>query len=170
MDWDVVGATAEAIGALAVMVTLVYLAVQTRDNIRVQKARANWDAQHSFVDVNQLLGDGGLVSNLVYRAVAGEDTFSDYERYLLHRFVRGWFQRLEAQFALYQAGILDEEVWNLRRGYAKAVLGNPTMRASWELDKGNSMFTKAFVESIETGEERAVPSFSGIDGGLSRGK
>jgi hypothetical protein len=49
MDWDVIGASAEAIGALAVIVTLVYLAVQTRDNIRVQKARANWDAQHSFV-------------------------------------------------------------------------------------------------------------------------
>lgn len=92
-----------------------------------------------------------------------------YERYLLHRFVRGWFQRLEAQFALYQADILDEEVWNLRRGFAKAVLGNPTLRASLELDKGNSMFTKAFVESIETSGESAIAGFSGIDGGLFRG-
>jgi len=109
MGWDAIGASAEAIGAIAVLLTLVYLAIQTRDNVRVQKARAIWDAQQSFVEVNELLGDGGRVSDLVYKAAAGQKEFSDYEHYLLHRFVRGWFQRLEAQFALYRAGILDNE-------------------------------------------------------------
>jgi hypothetical protein len=169
MDWDAVGALAEAIGAIAVLATLVYLGIQTRDNVRVQKARAIWDAQQSFVEVNELLGDGGVVSNLVYRAAAGADEFSEYEQYLLHRFVRGWFQRLEAQFALYRAGILDEEVWNLRRSYAKAMLGNPVLRTSWELDKGNSMFTAAFVDSIETSEESEISGFHGIEEGFFRG-
>jgi len=35
---------------------------------------------------------------------------------------------MEAQFARYKAGILDEEVWQLRRGYAKAILDNPGIR------------------------------------------
>jgi hypothetical protein len=169
MDWEAIGASAEAVGAIAVLMTLVYLAIQTRDNVRIQKAQAIWDAQQSFVEVNELLGDGGLVSNLVYRAAAGETEFSEYEQYLLHRFVRGWFQRLEAQYALYQAGVLDEEVWQLRRGYAKAILGNPTLRASWDLDKNNSMFTVSFIESIETGDARPIPGFSGIGDGLFRG-
>lgn len=170
MIWDAIGASAEAVGAIAVLITLVYLAIQTRDNVRVQRARAIWDAQQSFVEVNELLGDGGIVSDLVYRAAAGETALSDFEHYLLHRFVRGWFQRMEAQFALYTAGILDEEVWNLRRNYAKAILRNPTMRAGWDLDKGNSMFTAAFVESIESGDDLAISGFSGVKGGLFRGE
>ena len=137
MNWDALGATAELLGAVAVLGTLIYLAIQTRDNARVSKARAIWDAQSSFVDVNELLGDGGVLSELVYRALDGVDDFSDYEKYLLHRFVRSWMQRMEAQYALYQAGILDEEVWTLRKGYANAVLKNPVLGEGWQLDKNN---------------------------------
>jgi len=34
MNWDAIGALAEAIGAIAVIVTLVYLAIQLRQNTR----------------------------------------------------------------------------------------------------------------------------------------
>ena len=49
----------DTIVAVAVLVTLVYLAIQTRDNTRVMRSKAVWDAQVSFVEVNELLGDGG---------------------------------------------------------------------------------------------------------------
>lgn len=163
MDWDAIGATAEAVGAIAVLATLVYLAIQSRDNAKVLRARAVWDAQSSFVEVNEKLGDGGLVSELVYRALQADQEFSEYEKYLLHRFLRGWMQRMEAQHALYQAGILDEEVWLLRKGYAKAVLNIPLLAESWELDKENSMFTKAFVAAIETSSKVELAGFSGVE-------
>ena len=35
MDWDAVGAIAEAAGAVGVMLTLIYLALQTKQNSRV---------------------------------------------------------------------------------------------------------------------------------------
>ena len=92
------------------------------------KSRAVWDAQVSFVEVNELLGDGGTVSKLMYKALSGTEELSSCEKYLAHRFTRGWFQRMEAQFALYTAGILDKEVWELRRRYAKAILRNPVVK------------------------------------------
>jgi hypothetical protein len=163
MDWDAIGAVAEMIGAVAVVVTLIYLAIQTRDNVKVLRARAVWDAQVSFVEVNEILGDGGTVSELIYRTVNDPDKLSAYEEYLVHRFMRGWFQRMEAQFALYRAGILEREVWQLRRGYAKAILQNPVISRFWEMDKNNSMFTKAFVESIDSTKQTQFPGFMGID-------
>ncbi len=162
MEWDALGAAAEILGATAVIVTLIYLAIQTRDNVKVLKARAVWDAQASFVEVNELLGDGGTVSELVFRSLSDAEELSTYEKYLVHRFARGWFQRMEAQFALYKAGILDEEVWELRRGYAKAILANRYFKESWELDKNNSMFTNAFIESIDSTSTTEVPSFFGL--------
>ena len=162
MQWEALGAGAEIIGAVAVLVTLIYLAIQTRDNVKVLKARAVWDAQVSFVEVNEILGDGGTVSELVFRSIVDTAELSTYEKYLVHRFARGWFQRMEAQFALYKAGILDEEVWQLRRGYAKAILDNSVFRESWELDKKNSMFTKGFIESIDSTLNPEIVGFLGV--------
>ena len=162
MDWDALGAAAEILGAIVVFVTLIYLAFQTRDNVKVLRARAVWDAEVSFVEVNELLGDGGTVCELVFRILTESAELSSYERYLVHRFARGWFQRMEAQFALYRAGILDEEVWQLRRGYAKAILNNPFLSDSWELDKGNSMFTEAFIQSIDSASTPEISGFLGI--------
>ncbi|MFT4767912.1 MAG: hypothetical protein ACI8RN_001042 [Glaciecola sp.] len=162
MNWDAIIAFAEVIGALAVLITLAYLAVQTRDNVRVMRSRAVWDAQVSFVEVNEVLGDGGTVSQLIYKTLSDPAELSSYEKYLVHRFCRGWFQRMEAQFALYSAGILDEEVWELRRGYAKGILNNPVLAEAWETDKGSSMFTKAFIESIDSAGDVQVPGFLGV--------
>ena len=161
MNWDLVGVFAEVVGALAVVISLVYLAVQTRDNTRVMRSRATWDAQQSFVEVNEVLGDGGFVSDLLYKTLSEPEQLSDKEKYLVQRFYRGWFQRLEAQFALYQSGILDEEVWNLRRGYAKAIFNSPIAKQCWDADKSNSMFTEGFIASIDSAAERDMPDFLG---------
>ncbi|MCX2979897.1 hypothetical protein EYC98_03360 [Halieaceae bacterium IMCC14734] len=163
MNWDAIIAFAEVIGALAVLITLAYLAIQTRDNVRVMRSRAVWDAQVSFVEVNEILGNGGTVSELIYKVLSDPGELSAYEKYLAHRFCRGWFQRMEAQFALYSSGILDAEVWELRRGYAKAILNNPVMAEAWETDKGNSMFTKAFIASIDSVANTEAPGFLGVD-------
>jgi hypothetical protein len=163
MNWDAIAGFAEIISAIAVLITLGYLAIQTRDNVRVMRSRAVWDAQVSFVEVNEILGDGGTVSELMYKALSEPEELSAYEKYLAHRFTRGWFQRMEAQFALYTAGILDEEVWELRRGYAKAILGNPVVKEAWDKDKENSMFTKSFIESIDSTVASGSPSFLGVN-------
>ncbi len=68
MNWDAVGSIAEVVGAVAVLITLIYLAVQTRNNVKVMRSRAIWDAQGSFVEVNEILGNGGVVANVIYRA------------------------------------------------------------------------------------------------------
>ena len=163
MNWDSIGVLAEVVAATAVVVSLVYLAVQTRDNTRVMRSRAAWDAQQSFVDVNETLGNGGFVSELLYKTLDEPNQLSDKEKYLVQRFYRAWFQRMEAQFALYQAGILDEEVWNLRRGYAQAIFNNPIARQCWEAEKSNSMFTREFISSIDSAAERELPQFLGVN-------
>ncbi len=36
------------------------------------------------------------------------------------------------------------------------------MKEGWEIDKGNSMFTKAFIESIDSTAKTEVPGFLGV--------
>jgi hypothetical protein len=153
---------AEVVGALAVLITLVYLAIQTRDNVKVMRSRAIWDAQVSFVEVNEMLGDGGEIANVIYKAITEPESLTDREIYKVHRFCRGWFQRMEAQFALYKAGILDEEVWDLRCGYAQGMLANSPFKEWWAVDKENSMFTREFIESIDNSGKEIDIKFMGV--------
>jgi len=162
MNWDAVGAAAELLGAAAVLVTLIYLAIQTRNTGKVMRATAIWDSQMSFAAINETLAEGGTTSDLMYRALTDPDSLSAYERHLVHRFSRGFFQRVEAQFALYVNGILDAELWKLRCGYAQAILGNPLFKESWDLDKRNTMFTKAFIEAIESAPRSELAGFMGV--------
>jgi hypothetical protein len=112
--------------------------------------------------VNELLGDSRTVSEVIFKNLTGSEAKPGCEKYLVHRFARGWFQRMEAQFALYNAGILSEEVWQMRCGYTKATLDNPVMRDSWEREKHNSMFTRVFIESIDNSFKPELSGFLGV--------
>lgn len=162
MNWDAIAAIAEVVGALAVLITLVYLAIQTRDNVKVMRSRAIWDAQVSFVEVNEMLGDGGVIAEVMYKAISDPDSLTEKELYQVHRFLRGWFQRMEAQFALYKAGILDSEVWELRLGYAQGMLDKSPFKEWWEMDKNNAMFTVDFIKSIERPGQAVEAIFMGV--------
>jgi len=164
MNWDAIGAVAELIGSAAVIITLLYLAIQTHSNGKVLRASAVVDAQMSFVAINEKLSDGGVISEIMFRALSDPDGLTPYERYLLHRYLRGVFQRLEAQFALYTHGILDPEVWHLRRGYIMALMDkNQLIKESWELDKQNKMLTKAFIEEMDKAPNSEIAGFMGVN-------
>lgn len=162
MEWDALGAVAETAGAVGVILTLGYLALQTRDSAKVTRAQAIWDAQLSFVQINELLGDGGVISEVVYRAIDDPDALTAYEKYLAQRFLRSYLQRVEAQFALYRSGVLDEEVWNLRCSYTRSVLNLPFFAEIWELEKRNSMFTKAFIMAVDSTDVPGMARFAGV--------
>jgi hypothetical protein len=163
VNWEAAGAIGEIVGAAGVIATLVYLAVQIRQNTNSLKATAVWDSQMSFVAINETLADGGKISEVMYRCLSDPDSLDDFEKHLAHRYLRGFFQRMEAQFALYSSGVLAPEVWELRCGYARGLLVRPLIREAWELDKGNMMFTRAFIEAMESTPTKELAGFMGVD-------
>ena len=62
MNWDAIGAAAELTGSAAVIITLLYLAIQTHSNGKVLRASAVVDAQMSFAAINEKLSEGGVVT------------------------------------------------------------------------------------------------------------
>jgi hypothetical protein len=153
----------QTIAVLAIVGSLVFVAIQTRQNGRTLRAQAAWDAQASFAEINDMLAAGGPISEVSYKAFTAAETLSPYERYLMHRLMRGLLQRAEAQYALYANGVLDAEVWRLRRGYIRSLLSNALVNEVWRVEKANSMFTAAFIAEIENAEARQGPMFLGAD-------
>lgn len=48
MNWEAVGAVAELVGAIGVIASLLYLAIQVRSNTRMMRTTAEQDAIDSF--------------------------------------------------------------------------------------------------------------------------
>jgi len=151
----------QTIAVVAIVGSLVFVAIQTRQNGRTLRAQAAWDAQASFAEINDMLAAGGPMSEISFKAFTAPETLSPYERYLMHRLLRGLLQRAEAQYALFASGVLDAEVWRLRRGYLRALFSNPIVAEVGRAEKANSMFTAAFIAEIEGAEAREGPVFLG---------
>lgn len=153
----------QTIAVVAIVGSLIFVAIQTRQNGRTLRAQAAWDAQASFAEINDMLAAGGPISEVSYKAFTAVETLSPYERYLMHRLMRGLLQRAEAQYALYASGVLDAEVWRLRRDYLRSLFSNALVNEVWRAEKANSMFTGAFIAEIEKTDAREGPIFLGAE-------
>jgi hypothetical protein len=151
----------QIVAVIAIFGSLVYVAIQTRQNGRMMRAKAAWDAQTSFAEINDMLAAGGEIGRVNFKLFTDPASLTDYERYMTHRLMRSVLQRTEAQYALFTNGVLDAEVWRLRRGYVKSLMKNPVFMEVWQTDKANSMFTRAFIAEMDTAEERNAPAFLG---------
>ncbi|PHR63062.1 MAG: hypothetical protein COA47_00135 [Robiginitomaculum sp.] len=73
----------------------------------------------------------------------------------------GVFQRVEAQYALFENGILNDEVWQLRRRYIRGLINIPLIAEIWQASKANGMFTQAFIAEIDTASNSSIPHYVG---------
>lgn len=161
MTFQQISDVSQAVGAIAVVLSLIALIFETRQNTKMVRATAVWDSQMSFVAINESLAEGGVLSDVAYRCFSSPESLSGYEKHLFHRYMRSVLQRVEAQFALYRSGILDAEIWELRRRYTKSLLLNPIIAEIWKMEKTNSMLTTAFIKEIELASPSQFPVFMG---------
>lgn len=149
MTLEQISDVSQAVVAVAVDLSLVDLILETRQNTKMMRAAAVLDSQMSFVSINETPAKDGPLSDLAFRVLTAHESLTPYgRRHLCHRYMRAVFQRVEVQFALYRSGVLDAEVWALRRSYTKSLLLNPLIAEISRLEKSNSMLT-AFTAELE---------------------
>ena len=151
MNWDAIGAIGEAISAIAVIVSLVYLAVQLRTNSQTLKANAAWDAEVLWGTSNIAIGEKPEVAHLVHRAAATNaqlEDFSDEEIARIYFMVRGVLQYAQAQWWLWKEGNLPNEIWDMRRKWARNYVNVPIFRMLWDDDIRQYILNEDFVRDV----------------------
>jgi hypothetical protein len=133
MNWDAVGAVAEVIGALAVVLTLIYLAIQMKHSALA----VNQAAQQSMVA--EL---GASLDSLFANPEGAEIWLKGMKSYasltavekvrltsLLHHFMRA-FEQAHLSF---QAGTFDAQVWQGLEAQTLDVFATPGLQEWWGL-------------------------------------
>jgi hypothetical protein len=145
------------------VVTLVYLAVQIRQNTRASRAATflgitNAWQEYLLAWVELDLGD------LLSRAAADPDSFteSDYDR--LFFVARALFRRFENDFFQHRSGTFDPGGWEgYRRSFATEIITLPAIRACWQQQR--TVFAPEFTAYVDAQLETARQE--GEDNGYS---
>lgn len=147
MDWAAVGAIAELLGALGVILSLLYLATQVRDNTRSVRASMYQSMVNSSGNFTLTIGADPQVALTLQKGLDGVEELSEEEeaqfRWLFHNALR---QEENAHFQ-YSNGTLDPELWEGWQDSTRGVLGSPGGRRMWPAVRGR--LRSSFVEYVE---------------------
>ncbi len=123
MNWDALGAIAELLGAVAVLMTLIYLALQIRQNTKAVKSAALDSAIESVNSARLTLADNAELSELFLRGSTNPNSLTDLDelrfRVLLQTFM--W----SAWNVYSQSKSADIGIWNTQRKAIERILGTP---------------------------------------------
>ena len=135
MNWNAVGAVAEIIGTILVVVTIFYLAVQTKWSARVSLGQT---FQDHFNAINQHFNVMWSKENaeLMIRGLKDFEQLPPAERGRFDNLVTNAFNLLESSYMFHKQGMLDDETlgnwsWYLRHHF----LCYPGIRSWWHLKK-----------------------------------
>jgi hypothetical protein len=134
MNWDAIGALSELIGAVAVVLTLAYLASQIRQNTKMMSAQAYQSRSDALMDLSMRVAESETLSSIQTRVLlrkGGTVQFDDeainsltpteyaqFRNYLIAN-----VHRMDNLLKQYELGYLDEEY------FQRGILG--TAQSFW---------------------------------------
>jgi hypothetical protein len=146
---QMLGNYGEFIGAIAVVATLAYLAVQVRQQNRESRAKSVHEILSGFRDAQAVFGDrevAELAAKMLH--VDGLDSLTDVEVLRVINLVMPMFRVWEEAFHYYTSRRLDPEIWEAIVAQNLQVLGMKWGREVWALRR--HVFTKRFAEFVDT--------------------
>ena len=103
MNWDALGAIAELIGVVAVLITLVYLATQVRQSNQMQRQQISTEQTNRYHSNSHLLASNPDLMTIYRKAMIGED-LTEEERRRFGTFMFALILDFEEMFYLHEEG------------------------------------------------------------------
>ena len=149
MSWEAIGAMGSLLGAISVLLTLLYLAKQIKENSKLLTTSVYQTAVDGYNEMASLfLENPELARNLLMDKPA---QLSEVDAYKLNLILRVYLNQGLKLFKLYEAGIFPEEDWLLRAAEVKQVINQTDF--SREFVKNNIIFSQMcnHLEDLEVG-------------------
>jgi hypothetical protein len=154
MSLEDLGNIGEFVGAIAVVLSLIYLAFQIRQNTfqlnqntEVVRANAELDNARLAADFNARIANNGELSEL-WRLGNSAPIAISQEQTVRFGFLMGdLFYRLEGLFRQYRRGFLGSESWEAWASLMSRMLTTPVVRGWW--DTGQHPFSVSFREYVD---------------------
>jgi hypothetical protein len=129
MNWEAISAVSEIVGAVAVVISLIYVAAQIRQNTKMMRATA----KQGLTEASQ---------NLIYTAIdkseewvkltTGDDASTREEDARMSLMVRAMLRGFESQCYQYESGLLEDDEWRALQAAIKDLCSLPGFNKYWQ--------------------------------------
>ncbi|WOJ94121.1 hypothetical protein R0135_02875 [Congregibacter variabilis] len=147
INWEAVAAVVELLGLALIVVSLVYLAIQTRS---INK-QAQSEARYAFVDaagqINMVIAQDLQAASVFRRGLASVDDLNEDERMQFFMFVGQYANLWSVMHQSYADDVLPDTQWAIVQNDIRSILGSPGGRAFWST-AGAAAYDQAFVDSV----------------------
>ena len=149
MNWDAIAAVGEILGAVAVVISLVYLARQIHLQNRQSRVAAMHEISTGFRAATSRMIEDDL-GEIWVKALKDIDSLNDVERTKLivgsTTVLRAW----EEAYILHDIGNLEPRIWEPMTSYYRFLLGSKPLSRVWEIRKEHfdSKF-RDYVDSLD---------------------
>ena len=141
------GNIGEFVGAIGVVVTLGYLAVQIRRNTISVRASTFQECVRDIATLSDLLATDAELARIWSTGLRDFDALKSEERVRFAAYMLGMFRRLENVLYQTQHGALDPAYWEGQLSAMRGTLSQPGVAAWWKRSQG--LFSLSFREYVE---------------------
>ncbi len=126
------GSIGEFVAAIATLITLVYLALQIRQNTKI--TRAEMFQHHALSVQGQLthLGSSAHASRVFNAGLRGWTDLAEDEQGQFSLIMAGTFQGFQSVFWQYRSGLLAEDLWQSYQSNLSWYLARAGVREWWK--------------------------------------
>lgn len=146
MNWDAVGALAEALGAIAVIVSLIYVAMQVRQGTQQSRMNAQSELVRELGNISQAVAADSDLADIVFEGSESPESLSPVEQMRFRSFLNHLFTLFEQQFLFRREGAVNDETWVPVDTMVSDFLAEPGVR--WWWSGRSSYHTEAFQRYV----------------------
>ncbi len=147
MDWNAIGAIGEIVGALAVFLTLVYLALQIRQNTKAIQASAVDASISKLTVVRESLYESGELTRVYIKGQAHPDELDEESRVRFRLLVHSILLSLANVFIQTSYTGLSLSTWESQLVVLKRIITSPGGRWFWR--EYRLEFEESFREIVD---------------------
>ena len=156
MTLEALGNIGELVGAIGVIASLAYLAIQIRQNTNAIKASSHHAVNDAFSNFLELLINNRRAAKILKSGIEGLDALDAEERDTFYAVLSLLFNHFENTFVHYRRGLLDEGQWDRWKFAVGWYVGFPGIAVWWR--NRSPVFSSEFREFVAGQQDRSGPT------------
>lgn len=144
---DALGNIGDFVGGIAVIITLIYLAVQIRQNTRSTRLASMQSAMLAAQNVGILPAQNRELARVVRVGLTTPEELDDDEFQQFRYFLMSMLRVHEDMFVQHRAGVVDDETWLARASSLRTIFSMPGGRRVWDSSSAYRADFRAWLES-----------------------
>ena len=162
MNLDILGNIGEFVGAVGVIISLVYLSVQLRQNTKALRASSYQEISHNSRELLELLILDGEMAEIFTRGrEGGVEVLTPVERVRWHAMLLAIFRHWDNLFYQYRNQMLERELWKSYQHVIRGYMAEVGFQEWWsEQRDGFSMSLQELINGIIARQELRPESFA----------